>query len=69
MGRLTWSKPDGSWGIKGVDLAALPPAAYGAMCKLKDMEKMVETIRDPDREEWEKQQAMEDLMRMGEVYG
>ena len=35
---LTWLKPSGEWGIEGVDLAALPPAAYGALAKLMRLE-------------------------------
>ena len=35
---LTWKNEKGEWGIEGVDLAALPPAVYGALCKLKDIE-------------------------------
>jgi len=37
-GKLTWKKPNGEWGIEGVDLTALPPAAYAAIAKLKDIE-------------------------------
>ena len=35
---LTWLKPSGEWGIEGVDLAALPPAVYGALAKLMRLE-------------------------------
>ena len=35
---LTWKKPDGSWGIEGVDLAVLPPKVYVALCKLMELE-------------------------------
>lgn len=35
---LTYIKPDGEWGLEGVDLAALPPRVYGALCKLRDLE-------------------------------
>lgn len=52
MGRLTWSAPDGHWGVHGLDwngLDTLSPAAYrivyGAMRKLKDMEDRVEELR------------------------
>lgn len=38
MKRLTWNKPDGSWGVNGVELSTLTPAAYGAMYKLMRME-------------------------------
>lgn len=45
MSRLTWKKPNGEWGVRGVDLSALPPALYGAMCRLRDFEERAE---DPD---------------------
>lgn len=35
---LTYIKPNGEWGLEGVDLAALPPRVYGALCKLRDLE-------------------------------
>lgn len=35
---LTYRKPNGEWGIEGVDMATLPPKVYGALCKLKDIE-------------------------------
>ena len=38
MSRLTYNKPNGEWGIEGVDLSALPPKVYGAVAKLKDIE-------------------------------
>lgn len=32
MKRVTWKKPDGTWGVNGVDLKKLEqPAVYGAM--------------------------------------
>lgn len=65
MSRMTWSKPDGSWGVGMLNLAALPPRVYGALCKLKDMENLLEVIRDPEREDFEREQAMADLMRIG----
>ena len=37
MSRLTYNKPNGEWGIEGVDLSALPPKVYGAVAKLKDI--------------------------------
>ena len=36
--KLTWKNEKGEWGLDGVDLATLPPAAYGAIAKLKDIE-------------------------------
>lgn len=44
MSNLTWWTPDGSWGIHGVDLAALPPKVYGALYKLHDMERAEEAF-------------------------
>lgn len=41
--RLTFSQ-NGTWGIAGVDLSTLPPSAYGALCKLKDIENEVERM-------------------------
>lgn len=38
MSRMTYRKPNGEWGIEGVDLTALPPKVYGALCKLHDLE-------------------------------
>ena len=38
MGTITYYKPNGEWGIEGVDLTALPPKVYGALCKLHDLE-------------------------------
>lgn len=35
---LTYRKPNGEWGIEGVDITILPPKVYGALCKLKDIE-------------------------------
>ena len=32
------NKKDGSWGVNGVELSTLTPAAYGAMYKLMRME-------------------------------
>lgn len=38
MGNLTYLKPNGEWGIEGVDLSTLPPKVYGALCKLMKLE-------------------------------
>lgn len=38
MKRLTIKKPDGSWGIDGVDLSTLSPKVYAALMKLHDLE-------------------------------
>lgn len=38
MAALTFSRANGEWGIEGVNLAALPPKVYGALCKLHDLE-------------------------------
>lgn len=39
MAPLTYQKPNGEWGIEGVDLTTLPPKVYGALCKLHDLER------------------------------
>lgn len=46
--RLTQKSPDGAWHLRGVDLAALPPEVYGALCKLLAYE---DTGMDPDEVE------------------
>ena len=46
MGRLTWKKPDGTWGLANGDIKAVPREYYGHMCKLKDYE---ETGLEPGR--------------------
>lgn len=38
MGRLTWKNPDGTWGLKNMDIKDVSGELYGAMCKLKDYE-------------------------------
>lgn len=51
MGRCTWSDGKGNWGVRGVDLAKLPPNAYGALYKLHDIERLAEEIRREERPE------------------
>ena len=60
--RLTWKAPNGDWGIRGVDLAALPPAAYGALCKLLRMEELTERLADPATPDWERQDLLSELL-------
>lgn len=36
--QFTYQKPNGEWGIAGVDLFTLPPRVYRALCKLHDLE-------------------------------
>ena len=43
MSRLTWKKPNGEWGVKGVDLSTLPPVLYGMAHKLLDFEDLCES--------------------------
>lgn len=45
-GRITWSEPDGSWGIDGVDLSTLTTRLYMAVFKLKKYE---DSGRSPDQ--------------------
>ncbi len=46
MGRLTWKKEDGTWGLINADIKECPREFYGALCKLKDYE---ETGLEPDK--------------------
>jgi len=59
--RITWSNPDGSWGIKGVDLSELPPRAYAALCKLKKVEDLIATIQNPESPDDVVQQASDEF--------
>lgn len=63
--RIIQTTPSGEWGIPGVDLATLPPRVYGALCKLKDMEALLEVINSPAVRAWERDDAIEQLIRMG----
>lgn len=38
MGRLTWKNPDGTWGLKNMDIKEVPKELYLAVCKLMDYE-------------------------------
>ena len=46
MGRLTWKKPNGEWGLANGSLQDVPREYYGCICKLKDYE---ETGLSPDQ--------------------
>ena len=35
---LTYTNPDGEWGLKGYDIKQVPAELYGAICKLRDYE-------------------------------
>ncbi len=39
MGRLTWEKPNGDWGLKGRSIKEVPSKLYGFFCKLHAYEK------------------------------
>lgn len=38
METITYRKPNGEWGIEGVDLSTLPPPVYRALHKLMALE-------------------------------
>lgn len=40
-GRLTFENKDGTWGIKGYDIKKVPNELYGAICKLRDYERII----------------------------
>ena len=42
-----------------------PPRVYGALCKLKDMEALLEVINSPTARAWERDDAIEQLICMG----
>lgn len=46
--KLTWSKSDGTWGLKNYDIQNVPKELYGAICKLHNYEK---TDLSPDEVE------------------
>lgn len=42
----------GGWSLRGLDwkqVISQPPQIYGALCKLKDMEDLIDEINDPAR--------------------
>ena len=64
MSRLTWSKPNGEWGVYGMDLKGLPGPVYGALLKLKRMEDLIEHINALATRDWEAELDLEELMSM-----
>lgn len=62
--RLTWTTPDGGWGVQGVDLRTVPTKVYGALYKLMEMETIVEQLNDPATEGWEAEELMQHLRSM-----
>lgn len=63
MSRLTYDDPNGGWGLLGIPwkaLVELPAPVYGALCKLKDMENLIdEATRGVD------EQAVAELLSKG----
>lgn len=60
--RLTTKEPSGKWSLRGVDLQALQPEVYGALCKLLAYE---ETGLDPDEVDRMKDDA--ELLHIGSM--
>lgn len=60
MARLTQKEPSGKWTIRGVDLQAVPPEVYGALCKLLAYENTGLDPEDIDR----MKEDMEDIAMM-----
>lgn len=72
MARCTWDDGRGNWGIKGVELAQLPPNAYGALYKLHDMERLAEDIKletNPQFVSFWMKELLGMLELPGDVYG
>lgn len=72
MNRITFTKPNGDWGIDGIDLAQLPPKLYGAIMKLKRYEdsgllpdEVIDTVRDNRRN---REGGEEDMIDEKEVF-
>ena len=69
MARLTYHDKSGCWGLKGLDwkgLISLPPQVYGAICKLKDIEDLIDRASAPDAvKNGDAELAAEQLMAMG----
>lgn len=60
-GRITWSMPDGSWGIDGINLAALPSKVYAALMKLKRLEDAIDMLASPSTPDYDVELELEDL--------
>lgn len=69
MTRLTYHDKSGCWGLKGLDwkgMVSLPPQVYGALCKLKDMEDLIDRANAPGAvENGDAELAAEQLLAMG----
>lgn len=63
--RIIQTTTSGEWGIPGVDLAGRRMSKNGALCKLKDMEALLEVINSPTVRAWERDDAIEQLICMG----
>lgn len=61
--RITWSE-GGCWGIHGVDLTTLPPKAYAAAAKLKDMENILERVNYDGIDCEDVEESISELRRM-----
>lgn len=62
--RLTY-RHMGMWGIEGVELGQLPPKVYGALCKLRDLEDLLEAIHQPGITEECRMVLVEELVGRG----
>ena len=63
MSRLTYHDRDGSWGLLGIPwkaLVELPAPVYGALCKLKDVEDLIDEATSGVDE-----RAVEELLSKG----
>lgn len=66
MKRITYRHLNGEWGIQGVDLTQLPPKVYGALCKLRDIEDLLEAIQDPEITDQTACVLKDELLRVGQ---
>ena len=68
MSRLTWNDGRGNWGVKGLDwreLVGTSPAVYAALCKLQDLETLIDRANTEDLRGGSDLLALEELLGMG----
>lgn len=63
MSKLTFEKPDGTWGVAGVDLKNVSGNTYGALCKLRDYEQTGLTPGEVQRLQEDKLETLDKYMR------
>lgn len=68
MARSTWSRPDGSWGLIGVEDLTTPicnPRVYTALARLRDTENLIDILNNPQTTSLQREAAIRELLTMG----